>query len=83
MAITSKLSTPIREYDKRTSPSDVHTSDAVPTTTAKTNSTTAEVIKEMIAAGIPREQILTPGQGKKDVLFMADDFNDPCAEFGD
>ena len=83
MATTSKVNPPVRGYAKRTSPSEVCTSDLAPKTAAPPISTTEDVIRELLATGILLEQILIPGQGKNDVLFMADDFNDPCDEFAD
>jgi len=83
MATPSKLNPPVRSYTKRTSLSEVHTTDVAPKTTAQPVSTTEDVIREMVASGLPTEQILIPGQGKKDVLFLADDFNDPCEEFAE
>lgn len=83
MATTSKITLLVRDYTKRASPSEVHTADVTPKTTAPSVSTTEDVIREMVASGIPIEQILIPGQGKKDVLFIADDFNDYGEEFVD
>jgi len=83
MATHSKLNSHARDYAKRTSLSKIHTADVSPQTTVQPVSTTADVIRDMVAAGIPIEQLLIPGQGKKDVIFLADDFNDPCEEFID
>ena len=83
MATSSKVNLPVRSYAKRTSQAEVGTSALTPQTDAQALSTTESVIQELLAAGIPLEQILIPGQGKGDVLFIADDFNDPCQEFAD
>jgi hypothetical protein len=83
MATTSKVNLLVRDYVKRTSQAEVGASALAPQTDAQSPSTTESVIQELLATGIPLEQILIPGQGKRDVLFIADDFNDPCQEFAD
>ena len=45
--------------------------------------TTEDVVNELLRRGIPLDQILIPGQGKEDVLFIPDDFDDPFQEFED
>lgn len=83
MATTSKVNLPIRGYAKRTSQTEGGASALTPQAGVHSLSTTESVIQELLAIGIPLEQILIPGQGKGDVLFIADDFNDPCKEFAD
>ena len=45
--------------------------------------TTEDVVNELMRRGVPLDQILIPGQGKEDVLFIPDDFDDPFQEFED
>jgi len=78
MATISKLDTASKVYDLDEAEAevrpDIFTSPLI---------TTEDVIRELLAQGVPKDQILIPGLGKNDVLFMPDKFNDPMDEFED
>lgn len=48
-----------------------------------TDETLAEVIDQLLALGISRDDIVMPGSAMDAVIFIADDFDAPVTDFDD
>lgn len=75
MAATSKLNTSVGVYVGRSSPSDACTTDSA--------TTTEDIVRELMAKGIPIEKIRIPGKVESHILHIADDFDAPLDDFKD
>ena len=50
---------------------------------ARKVTTTEDIVQELLAKGVPRNKIRIPGHGKKDILYISDDFDAPLGDFED